>query len=58
LGGELSAKVRFGKIDQEYRLGDRVMFTGWIRFKKIQWVKPSLLTQNCLVVTGQDYFGS
>jgi hypothetical protein len=41
-GGELAAKIRFGKNDRDYRLGDRVMFTGWIRFKSFQWVKPSL----------------
>jgi hypothetical protein len=41
-GGELAAKVRFGKNDRDYRLGNRVMFTGWIRFKTFQWVKPSL----------------
>ena len=41
-GAELAAKVRFGKNDRDYRLGDRVMFTGWIRFKNFQWVKPSV----------------
>ncbi len=41
-GGEITGKMRFGENDRDYRLGDRVTVSSWLRCNTLQWVKPSV----------------
>ncbi len=41
-GTVLAAKIRLGENDRDYRLGNRVSAATWLRFNKLDWVKPSI----------------
>jgi hypothetical protein len=41
-GVEVAAKVRTGRNDRDYRLGNRFSLSSWLRLKSFKWVEPSI----------------
>ena len=41
-GTELAAKIRLGENDRDYSLGNRFSASTWLRFNKLEWLKPSI----------------
>ena len=41
-GGQLRSTLRLGENDRDYRLGNRLTLTGWLKTTRFDWIAPSL----------------
>jgi len=41
-GADFAAKVRLGKNDRDYRLGNSAGISSWLRLTTVSWVQPSI----------------
>ena len=55
-GGELIGKIRLGKNDRDYRLGDSLMISSWLSLNTLEWVQPSIILSyiHWGRITGED----
>ena len=41
-GADFSAKIRLGKNDRDYRLGNNASISSWLMLTKSRWIQPSI----------------